>query len=106
LENKLTLPTLNKNLISSFAGGADFEIAAPGLTQDVLQGNAEVRFCEKLCTPKPSLSSADKYVCGTPPIATMKSNSEFFLTEEKNLYGKEKIYDGMTEDMATLALDN
>mmetsp|Transcript_13355 Transcript_13355/g.16918 ORF Transcript_13355/g.16918 Transcript_13355/m.16918 type:complete len:105 (+) Transcript_13355:1555-1869(+) len=51
-------------------------------------------------------SDSDKYTCATPAIATVKSNSLFFIREEANLYGIETIYSGMTKAMADRALNN
>ena len=106
LENKLNVSPAQSVVLSSFAGGSNFELTGQGLTQDVLQGNAEVRICDKPCTMKPALSDADKFTCGTPAIATLSSNAEFSITPEQNLHGMEKIFAGMSEEEANRAFDD
>lgn len=106
LENKLSVSPASSTILSSFAGGSNYELIGEGLTQDVLQGNAEVIICEKPCKIKPALSNADKFTCGTPAIATLASNENFAITPEQSLRGKEKIFAGMSEEEANRAFDD
>lgn len=95
-------------LESSFGGGIEFEITAGGLTQNILQGDYEVRVCQQPCETVAEKSDSDKYTCTTPPIATIKSNELFKIKEESNLCAckYQMIYDGMDKDEAKLAFND
>ena len=50
LANPVAIGTVSQGLTSSFAGGRTFTVDAPGLTQSIIQGDSEVRICQKECT--------------------------------------------------------
>ena len=50
LANPIAIGTVSQGLTSSFAGGRSFTVDAPGLTQSIIQGDSEVRICQKECT--------------------------------------------------------
>ena len=66
-------------------GGTLLTLDAPGLAEKVAIGDAVVRVCQQECVYSEADSSASTLACTLPAIATVKSNQEFQITEEKAL---------------------
>ena len=95
IQNPLSVTATASGVVSSFAGGQKLQVTANGLTNDVISGRSEIRVCQKVCEIDEAMSTASSLYCTTPAIRTIKSNSEFTLSEDANQTGQ-LIYDGVT----------
>jgi hypothetical protein len=73
---------------STFGGGAEQIIAAPGLKASILAGKAKVEVCGRPCVLLEALSTADQVVCETPAIQTTASVNEFTIEDSAAITGE------------------
>lgn len=73
---------------SSFGGGAEQTIQAPGLKASILAGKAKVEICGRPCVMTEALSTSDQVVCETPSIQTTASVSQFTIEDSGSIKGE------------------
>jgi len=87
---------------SSFGGGAEQIIQAPGLKASILAGTAKVEICGRPCVMIEAQSDADQVVCETPAIQTTASVSQFTIEASAAITGE---LQESTEGIGALAFD-
>jgi hypothetical protein len=78
LDNQLAVSSSTLDAVCSFAGGCDFSVAAPGLTQMIQSDpeNNKIQVCGQVCELSTSADSATA-VCKLPKMSTLYSDSNF-----------------------------
>ena len=102
LTNALSVSSSTTGLTCSFAGGCEYEITAPGLS-NVLKNSPKTNYisvCDEICEFNETASTAASAKCKLPPVSTIYSNENFFIaTETEDL--DSGVYFGTATDLAT-----
>lgn len=89
ITNALTATEGTSNAVScSFGGGCLRSINAPGLTNSILSGHAEVTVCGLPCEINTDHSTFDEVQCAVPEIQTLASIDTFTVVKAGPILGE------------------